>query len=102
MAKKPKRYFKIRCKVTGLYSKGTSYISALYSSTSPDKSFIRPGFTENGKIWAGTGPLRNHLNLVIKSKGFNIDDLEIVECELIEKPPVPISDYCNIMKILKG
>lgn len=59
------KLYRIRDKNTGLFSCGGSF---------------QPSFTSKGKIWRGTGPLKNHLNQVAKIP----DNWEIIELEVVE------------------
>lgn len=83
-----KRYFKIRHKVTGLYSSGGS--DAAHSSDGVNSSVWK----KNGKIWAGTGPLRSHLALIVERRG-NMENWEVVELALTEISGIPAVDMIS-------
>jgi hypothetical protein len=87
---KTKRYFKVRHKVSGLYSKG----GATYSEG------VGSEWSKNGKIWTGTGPLRSHLSHAIEYK-CNIVNWEVIEFQLTEVGVAPAVDMIDIMKLLK-
>jgi len=68
--------YKIRHKVTGLFSTGGSY----------------PSFREKGKTWSGTGQVRNHLAMhagkesryYSRPKHHDFDNWEVVEIAIQE------------------
>jgi hypothetical protein len=63
MPKKPKEVyaFRIRKNGTNLYSTGTG----------------SPTFTEKGKVWFGTGPLKNHIIVALEYSGNIYNDCTI-------------------------
>jgi hypothetical protein len=68
------KVYKIRSKKTGLFSTGGS----------------SPRWSKKGKIWAGSGPLNNHLNVIKEYGGYgkivyDREEAELVEYELIEQ-----------------
>src|SRR5687768_6273340 len=55
------KFYKIKHKVIGLYSKGGGSVHDKPWTSNP----IKPKYnhwSKKGKIWQGTGPLRSHLN----------------------------------------
>lgn len=72
---KQKQLYQIRNE-DGLYSKGGD----------------TPYFNENGKVWKGLGPLRNHFALIgerNKNRKHPYEDCEIVEIEMVPKRVYP-------------
>lgn len=82
----PKRYFKIRSKTTGLYRKTGAG---------------RQNWAKNGKIWTGTGPLRQYINLCSGCEWNDIQDWEVVELEMKEVCTKEVYEMIDIMKILR-
>lgn len=74
-------HYKIRSKSTGKFKNGGSD--------------VRWGST--GKVWRGTGPLRNHLNLF---NGKIPPDWEVVEYQMVENTVKPAHEYINLLKVL--
>lgn len=86
---KKKSAYKIRDTLTGLYSAGGQSSSRPCNSEVIDCSTGKSvrvfrcepnGWNENGKIWNGSGPLKNHLNQFSSIP----DTWEVVEFELVE------------------
>ena len=89
----PQRFFKIRHKKSGLYNKGDRMLDELVDGTGQC-------WSKSGKMWAGTGPLRNHLNGVLTCHG-DISDWEVIEVKLVEVETKTATDWVDIIKILK-
>lgn len=65
------KVYKIRHKITGLYSKGGS----------------SPMWSKKGKTWSGLGPLKLHIAGVVDSRYYHMSDMvnwEIIEIEVSE------------------
>ena len=74
------KYYRILNTSTGLYSKGGSY----------------PRFSKKGKVWAGMGPLKNHIALIRNGK---YDECVLIEYELTVNEVLSIADLINERKI---
>jgi len=85
------RYFRIRNLATGKFSKGGS--GAFYDHSSY--------WSSTGKVWKGTGPLRNHLNVVIETHGTIPTNWEVIEYEFNVVAVENASKYVDILKLLK-
>lgn len=72
---KTKKIYRIRHKITGMFSMG---------GESVHKNGTGYGWSKNGKIWTGLGPLRNHLNGYAKSSPGRLDDWEVITYDLVE------------------
>lgn len=85
------KMLKIRNKATGLYSPGGS--EAIFPSS----------WKKGGKVWAGMGPLKNHLNLIMENPARveGMEDWEVVEYEVIERSTTPVVMLIDLVKILK-
>lgn len=86
------KFYKIRNRATGLYSKGGS--DAFYSSGSKC-------WNKSGKTWAGLGPLRNHLQLIITNHNALPPDWEVVEFTVTESASTPIEDMITDKQLVK-
>jgi hypothetical protein len=102
---KAKRFFKIRHKTTSLFSNGGDTVSLDGSGY---------GWSAEGKIWKGMGPLKNHLAQYLPkgdsgyARGkFNqniarvVGDWEVVEIVMTEKQTIPMNDLYNDFEIIK-
>ena len=78
-------HFKIRNKTTGLFRKPGAYEFRAWS--------------KSGKVWVGSGPLRNHLNLCIENN-IDMSDWEIIEFEMTEKSTTLAHNYISHEKLV--
>lgn len=82
--------FKIKHKQTGLYSNGGGW-------------HVKWGKT--GKLWNGLGPLRMHLNRVlrnsIKNSSLDIENWEVLEIEMVVKTSKSVADSINPNKLVE-
>jgi hypothetical protein len=90
----PKRYFKIRHKASGLWSKGGAAAGAYGGDHGRN-------WNKNGKVWHGLGPLRLHLHLVMNEYKGNIADWEVVEYSMLPVETKPAHEMIDLMKMLK-
>lgn len=81
------RYFKIRDTETGLFSLGG------WSSPGHMGYYGRPnGWSKTGKMWKGTGPLKNHLNSFNSiSPKWEIVEYEVSISEKVN--PISVVDF---------
>lgn len=55
-----------------------------------------PTWSKRGRVWRGTGPLRNHLNNVSKGREYD-DQCELVEIEITKlESSTPLSYFLNL------
>lgn len=91
-----KKMYKLRHKRLGLFSPGGS-----------DSVYLHR-WTKTGKTWSGTGPLKNHINLLLENWKTNhlprgnldFNDVEVVEYEMREVSVKPAHEFVNIIKLL--
>lgn len=91
---KPMVYYKIRHKVSGLYSKGSSY-----SNAEGTNSY----WSKNGKTWDTLGKLRAHITMHLPSshnKGTDMSDWEVVEYQVTVAEVKGIRDVIDPKKFL--
>lgn len=81
-------FYKIRDKNTGLFSPGGC-----------DANEPSSRWKKTGKVWRGTGPLRNHLNMFLH-RGIPIS-WEVVEYEEIEKSVKPAAELVKPETLMK-
>jgi len=86
----PKRYFKIRHKTSGLWSKGVagSAHTGVY-------------WSKNGKVWHSLGSLRLHLHLVVGEYKRDISNWEVIEYSMSPVETKPAIEMVDTMKLLK-
>lgn len=87
-------YYKIRHKVTGLYSKGSSYSNAEGTNSYWSKS---------GKTWDTLGKLRAHITMHLPTpyrKGTDMTNWEVVEMEMVVKEVKGIMNVIDPKKFL--
>jgi hypothetical protein len=94
-------YYKIRHRVTGKYSKGSSY-----SNAEGDNSYWS---AKGGKTWDTLGKLRAHITMHLPSgsyrKGTDMSNWEVIEYNVVVKEVKGISDIIDpkkFMDILKN
>ena len=88
-------YYKIRHKVTGLYSKGGYWVKSDGTGALWSKS---------GKNWTSLGTLRSHLTLVMDSSQGNPTDMtdwEVISYEVKEIQAQPIHELLSPKALLK-
>jgi hypothetical protein len=87
MDKTKKKLYKIRDRITGLYSLGGE------KALSKQEWDIESSWSVHGKIWTGKGPLNCHLSFYKKRNKLPAS-WEVIECELVESPsPILASDF---------
>jgi hypothetical protein len=90
------KLFKIRNKKTGLFSPGGA--SAMHDVY----------WKKTGKVWAGLGPLKSHLTLLVEASGAEsnltrkLENWEVVEYELTEVKVTDAIKSVNLVKLLKS
>jgi len=86
-------YYKIRHRVTGLYSKGGDATA----------SGVGECWNKSGKMWATLGALRNHLRNHMPKKGYRVgtdmSDWEVVEYHVVEADVKPVSDMLSAKQL---
>lgn len=96
-----KIYYKIRHRVTGLYSKGSSY-----SNATGDNFY----WTKSGKTWDTLGKLRAHITMHLRdvtqsgyviNQGTDMSDWEVIEYKVIESDVKGIHEVIDPKKLVK-
>ena len=89
-------YYKIRHKVTGLYSKGGTYVNG-----AGNNSF----WTKSGKTWDTLGKLRAHITSHLPRgtyrEGTDMSDWEVIEYHVTVKEVKGIKDVIDPKKMLE-
>ena len=87
-------YYKIRHKVTGLYSKGGTWVSS-------DGTGM--WWSKVGKTWSSIGTLRSHLTLVMSEprRGVDMSNWEVVTHEVRETQAQPVHEVLTPKALVK-
>jgi hypothetical protein len=96
-----KIYYKIRHRVTGNFSKGSSY-----SNATGDNSF----WNKSGKTWDTLGKLRAHITQHLRKVGYggfvinegtDMSDWEVIEYKVIESDVKRIDEVIDPKKLIQ-